>query len=690
MSHKKLSLVFITTFCFSRFIFGATWEGLDNFSSGISTNWTVQQSNQGSMTVQATSGHASFLVAPSTNTEQNAYLFWKGTPALNQDWTVQTSGHNAANWSNDGASQLQLMASDLVAGEAFVIESYRGNDGIGIVTSMWQDNGVTTTTRQYVLATNTDFNLRLVYSAATGNIYAWYNLTGSWVLLDTFNIASFPTALQPSDTFTFGLIADTYYGPVTEGQIYADNFTLINAISPFIINQPVGQSVPVGSPVTFNVGANGTAPLSYQWRFNATNSILNATNSSLTLTNVQLTNAGDYDVVITNAYGSVISSVANFQVITYPPQITNQPAAQAVALGSNAVFSVGASGTAPLSYQWRFNTNNYIVNATNSSLTVVSAQLTNVGNYDVIITNAYGAVTSSIANLFVVTNSSFALFQGLIAYYPFNGNANDASGYGHNASLNSGTTIVPDRFGNLNSACRFQNASLLFTNLPVNLAGPYSFGIWIKLNGYDNGNAIGELTDTVFDCNSNPQIYQILNSVTYSHCGSGSTDALPFSDADSLIARWHQLFVSVASNGQTLVFRDGVPTTNTLVAFWPTTTLANLTLGAAGNSSGSGQYSRVDLDEVRIYNRALSATEAAQLYALESRTLSANLNAGTNLNLTMTCLPGQSNILQTTTNLAPPVQWQSIHTNTTDTNGLLQFIETNLNNARKFYRVTTP
>ena len=112
------------------------------------------------MTVQATSGHASFLVAPSTNTEQNAYLFWKGTPALNQDWTVQTSGHNAANWSNDGASQLQLMASDLVAGEAFVIESYRGNDGIGIVTSMWQDNGVTTTTRQYVLATNTDFNLR--------------------------------------------------------------------------------------------------------------------------------------------------------------------------------------------------------------------------------------------------------------------------------------------------------------------------------------------------------------------------------------------------------------------------------------------------------------------------------------------------------------------------------------------------
>jgi len=93
---------------------------------------------------------------------------------------------------------------------------------------MWQDNGATTTTRQYVLATNTDFNLRLVYSAATGNIYAWYNLTGSWVLLDTFNIASFPNALQSSDTFTFRFVADTYCGTVTEQKVCANNFRLAN------------------------------------------------------------------------------------------------------------------------------------------------------------------------------------------------------------------------------------------------------------------------------------------------------------------------------------------------------------------------------------------------------------------------------------------------------------------------------
>lgn len=232
MNCKKLPLLVAAILELCHFAFGAAWEGADDFSSGISTNWIIQQTNHGSMTVQATNGHASFLVAPSTNSEQNAYLFWRGTPVLNQDWTVQISGHSMANWSNNGASQLQLMAGDLNTGEAFVIESYRGNDGIGFVTSMWQNNGVTTTTRQYVLATNTDFNLRLVYSAATGNIIAWYNLTGSWILLDTFNTASFPTSLPASDVFTFGIIADTYYGPLTEGQAHVDNFSLTNYAIP--------------------------------------------------------------------------------------------------------------------------------------------------------------------------------------------------------------------------------------------------------------------------------------------------------------------------------------------------------------------------------------------------------------------------------------------------------------------------
>lgn len=59
-------------------------------------------------------------------------------------------------------------------------------------------------------------------------------------------------------------------------------------------------------------------------------------------------------------------------------------------------------------------------------------------------------------------------------------------------------------------------------------------------------------------------------------------------------------------------------------------------------------------------------------------------------NLSLTGWVGQSYILQTTTNLTAPIQWQSILTNASDTSGVWQFTDTNLNNAQKFYRVTTP
>ena len=397
MRHKKLSAILITAFGFCHFVFGAAWEGSDNFSSGISTNWTVQP-NHGSMTIQAANGHASYLVAPSASTEQNAYLLWKRNPTVSQDWTVQISGHNAANWSSSGASQFQLVAGDFSNGEAFVIECYRGNSGIKILTSMWQNLGAgPNTTRQTFLATNTDFNLRLTYSAVTGNIYAWYNLTGSWVLLDTFNIASFPTTLPPSDNFSFAIIADTYYGPITEGQLYADNFAL--GQPPQITNQPTSRTNAAGTSATFLVLAGGTAPLSYQWQFNNTN-ISGATLTNYTIASVQGTNAGNYSVVITNTAGSITSSMAALTVL-FKPTITNQPISVTNALGTTANFSVFAGGALPLSYQWRFSNTN-ILGATLTNYTIASVQGTNAGNYNVVITNIAGSVTSSVAALTVI------------------------------------------------------------------------------------------------------------------------------------------------------------------------------------------------------------------------------------------------------------------------------------------------
>jgi len=165
---------------------------------------------------------------------------------------------------------------------------------------------------------------------------------------------------------------------------------------PLIFTQPTNEAVAVGRTATFTVGAIGTAPLSYRWKFNGTN-ILGATNSTLTLNNVQLSDAGNYTVSVTNLYGSVMSSNATL-VVGIAPTIFSQPANVAVALGCDATFSVSAEGDEPLSYQWDCSGTN-VIGATNVSLTLTNVQTSDFGSYQAIVANQFGSVTSAPALL---------------------------------------------------------------------------------------------------------------------------------------------------------------------------------------------------------------------------------------------------------------------------------------------------
>jgi probable HAF family extracellular repeat protein len=94
---------------------------------------------------------------------------------------------------------------------------------------------------------------------------------------------------------------------------------LLQAMAPSITSQPQAQQTAVlGSTVAFVVITGGAQPLTYQWEFNGTN-IAGATASSLTLTNVQAAQAGNYLVVVSNAWGCVSSWNA---VLTVVPATT--------------------------------------------------------------------------------------------------------------------------------------------------------------------------------------------------------------------------------------------------------------------------------------------------------------------------------------------------------------------------------
>lgn len=98
-----------------------------------------------------------------------------------------------------------------------------------------------------------------------------------------------------------------------------------NGMAPAITNQPQNLTVAQGSNATFSVVAGGTAPFTYQWRFNLAD-ISGATTNTYTRSNVQPTHIGSYSVTISNTSGSVTSSNASLGLIVPTPTLTS-PAA---------------------------------------------------------------------------------------------------------------------------------------------------------------------------------------------------------------------------------------------------------------------------------------------------------------------------------------------------------------------------
>ncbi|HWA24327.1 MAG TPA: immunoglobulin domain-containing protein [Lacunisphaera sp.] len=173
------------------------------------------------------------------------------------------------------------------------------------------------------------------------------------------------------------------------------------ATAPSISAQPANVSVTAGQAASFSVTANGTAPLSYQWRKDG-NNIGGATSSTFSINSTATGDAGTYSVVVSNSAGSVTSNGATLTVnaAATAPSISAQPANVSVTAGQAASFSVTASGTAPLGYQWRKDGNN-IGGATSSTFSINSTATGDAGTYSVVVSNSAGSATSNGATLTV-------------------------------------------------------------------------------------------------------------------------------------------------------------------------------------------------------------------------------------------------------------------------------------------------
>jgi hypothetical protein len=321
-------------------------------------------------------------------------------------------------------SPLTLVAMALDgSGNVFVTGStYNFRTGFDYVTVKYDANGNQVWVARYNSSTNYDIAASLTVDRA-GSAY----VTGVSIGVDSdyatvkydsngnqLWVARYNGPVNSNDTATaIGLdsLTNVYVTGYSVGDGTGTDYVTIKYLQytvegfPAITNVPLGQVVLMGTDLSFSVAATGSEPLNYQWRFNGA-PISGATNRTLQLTNVQSSQRGDYSVVVSNSVGVTVSPEARL-VVNVPAMITAQPISRSVVDGFLVVFRVGAAGTAPLTYQWRLNGSS-LAQATNATLTLSNVQPADAGDYTVVVTNAFGSVTSAIGTLTVTLTMPLA------------------------------------------------------------------------------------------------------------------------------------------------------------------------------------------------------------------------------------------------------------------------------------------
>jgi hypothetical protein len=179
---------------------------------------------------------------------------------------------------------------------------------------------------------------------------------------------------------------------------------------PVVIISPQSQVVRVGGTVRLNVSASGAALLSYQWQLNGVD-IPGASAPVLTLDSLQLDQTGPYRVVVSNPVGSVASAPATV-IVQQLVRIVSHPQETGVCENGVAVFTAGAQGSGPFTYQWSYNGVD-LPGATNASLVLANVQINQAGHYQALVSNGVSSARSRSASLTVAGGEILRLaFEG--------------------------------------------------------------------------------------------------------------------------------------------------------------------------------------------------------------------------------------------------------------------------------------
>ncbi len=203
--------------------------------------------------------------------------------------------------------------------------------------------------------------------------------------------------------------------------------------------------------------------------------------------------------------------------------------------------------------------------------------------------------------------------EGLVAHYPFEGNANDVSENGHHGTVH-GATLTEDRFGNPNSAYRFdgQDDYITITDNPtIRLNDSFTIAAWVKshlASSYFNGIIQGNSSESWYswvlrvDSSLKPQL-------SIAHPEGGWTGA---TDKNVLLNAWvHLVGVWNHLTNTAKLYKNGVEVGHFTKQL--TRRVHNQSI-VIGYYPYEGRYWKGIIDDVYIYNHAFTAWEIQALY----------------------------------------------------------------------------
>jgi len=231
------------------------------------------------------------------------------------------------------------------------------------------------------------------------------------------------------DNQWFGNIDDValYNTALTAGQAF--NHFLAGQRPPIITLQPTNQTTAENVSVTFASAAYGAGPVTYQWYLsdsvNPVATVPGQTSANLTFTTTAVQNGNQYQLVVSNPYGSTTGAVATLTVVGGAPSyFIDLPSADTFYVGHVIQLRVNVGGTAPFTYQWQKNgvnlTDNYRISGSQTNvLTIGYATNTDSGNYQVLVTGV--GTTPSTVDAVLVTNRPSVAFNAAATGWTLSG-----------------------------------------------------------------------------------------------------------------------------------------------------------------------------------------------------------------------------------------------------------------------------